>query len=93
MKAAIPGFAHVPAIRSQEESVRLYSGLSDHVGLTFDPALREAFDAAMAPRLHELSPLFETCAGMLLALIHGGASDVLAANRLWLDCIAEPALE
>lgn len=72
MKAAIPGFAHVPAMHWREEAVRHHTELSDHVGLTFDPALREAFDAARAAPLPELWPLFETCAGLPLALITAG---------------------
>ncbi len=81
MKAAIPSFAHVPAMRWREEALRHYTELSDHVGLTYDPALREAFDAAMAAPLPELWPLFEACASLPLALIHGGAPDVLAEMR------------
>lgn len=78
MQAAMPGFEHVPPLRWQEETVRHYVQLAGHVGLTYDPALRQSFDAAMAAPLAELWPLFEACEGLPLALIRGAASDVLA---------------
>lgn len=78
MQAAMPGFAHVPPLRWQEETVRHYVQRDGGVGLTYDPALRQAFEAAMAAPLPELWPLFDACAGMPLALIRGAASDVLS---------------
>ena len=79
MPAAMPGFHHVPPLRWQEEVIRHYTQLDGRVGLTYDPALRLSFDAAMAAPLPELWPLFDACAGLPLALIRGAASDVLAA--------------
>ena len=78
MQAAMPGFDHVPPLRWQEETIRHYIQLDGHVGLTYDPALRESFDAAMAAPLPELWPLFDACEGLPLALIRGAESDVLA---------------
>jgi pimeloyl-ACP methyl ester carboxylesterase len=78
MPAAMPGFDHVPPLRWQEETIRHYVQLDGHVGLTYDPALRQSFDAAMAAPLPELWPLFEACEGLPLALIRGAGSDVLA---------------
>lgn len=78
MQAAMPGFDHVPQLRWQEEAVRHYVQLDGHVGLTYDPALRQAFDTAMAAPLPELWPLFDACADLPLALIRGAKSDVLA---------------
>jgi len=78
MQAAMPGFDHVPPLRWQEETVRHYVQHADGVGLTYDPALRAAFDAALAGPLPELWPLFDACAGLPLALIRGAASDVLS---------------
>jgi pimeloyl-ACP methyl ester carboxylesterase len=75
----MPGFARVPMLRWQEETVRHYVQLDDRVGLTYDPALRQSFDAAMAAPLPELWDLFDACAGLPLALIRGAASDVLSA--------------
>ncbi|MCW1918064.1 alpha/beta hydrolase [Rhodobacter sp. KR11] len=80
--ASQPGFAHVPPMRWQEEAVRHYTQQADHVGLTYDPALRQAFDAAMAAPLPELWPLFDACAGLPLAVIHGAASDVLSVQTV-----------
>jgi pimeloyl-ACP methyl ester carboxylesterase len=78
MQAAMPGFDHVPLLRWQEETIRHYVQLDGHVGLTYDPALRQSFDAAMAAPLPELWPLFDACEGLPLALIRGAESDVLA---------------
>jgi pimeloyl-ACP methyl ester carboxylesterase len=78
MPSAMPGFERVPPMRWQEETVRHYVQREDGVGLTYDPALRTAFDAAMAGPLPELWPLFDACAGLPLALIRGAASDVLS---------------
>ncbi|QYK42048.1 MAG: alpha/beta fold hydrolase [Paracoccaceae bacterium] len=78
MPSAMPGFSHVPALRWQEETVRHYVQRDGHVGLTYDPALRQSFDAAMAAPLPELWPLFDACEGLPLALIRGASSDVLA---------------
>ena len=77
MQAAMPGFNHVPALRWQEETIRHYVQLEGEVGLTYDPALRKAFDAAMAAPFPDLWPLFDACAGLPVALIRGAASDVL----------------
>lgn len=78
MQTAMPGFERVPPMRWQEETVRHYVQRENGVGLTYDPALRTAFDAAMAGPLPELWPLFDACAGLPLALIRGAASDVLS---------------
>lgn len=80
MPSAMPGFSHVPTLRWQEETVRHYVQRDGHVGLTYDPALRRAFDAAMAAPLPDLWPLFDACDGLPLALIRGAASDVLARD-------------
>lgn len=78
MAAAQPGFEDVPALRWQEEVVRHYVQCDGHVGLTYDPALRQSFEAAMAAPFPDLWPLFDACAGLPLAVIRGAASDVLA---------------
>jgi pimeloyl-ACP methyl ester carboxylesterase len=78
MQSAMPGFSHVPALRWQEETIRHYVQLDGRVGLTYDPALRVAFDTAMAAPFPDLWPLFDACEGLPLALIRGEASDVLA---------------
>jgi pimeloyl-ACP methyl ester carboxylesterase len=80
MQAAMPGFDRVPPLRWQEETVRHYVQLTGRVGLTYDPALRIAFDTAMAAPLPELWPLFDACEGLPIAVIRGAASDVLSAD-------------
>lgn len=78
LPAASPGFAHVPALRWQEEAVRHYVQLEGGVGLTYDPALRQAFLAAMSGDFPDLWPLYECCAGLPLAVIRGANSDLLS---------------
>lgn len=79
MGAQMPGFAHVSPMRWQEETVRHYVQHDGRVGLSYDPALRQAFDAAMAQPAGDAWPLFEACTGLPLALIRGANSDVLSA--------------
>ena len=78
MQTAMPGFERVPPMRWQEETVRHYIQRDDGVGLTYDPALRAAFQVAMEGPLPELWTLFDGCEGLPLALIRGAASDVLS---------------
>lgn len=78
LPAASPGFANVPDMRWAEETVRHYVQKEGAVGLTYDPALRDAFDAAMARPAGDAWPLFDACAGLPLCLIHGANSDVLS---------------
>jgi pimeloyl-ACP methyl ester carboxylesterase len=90
MQTAMPGFERVPPLRWQEETVRHYIQRTDGVGLTYDPALRIAFDAALAGPLPELWPLFDGCAGLPLALIRGAASDVLSRTTAEEMCRRRP---
>lgn len=78
MPAALPGFHGVPPMRWAEEAARHFVQLDGRLGLPYDPALRQAFEAAMAAPLPELWALFDACQGLPLALIRGEASDVLA---------------
>jgi pimeloyl-ACP methyl ester carboxylesterase len=75
---SVPGFDEVPRLRWQDEAVRHYVQLEGKVGLTYDPALRDAFLAALAAPVPDLWPLFDACAGLSLALIRGAGSDVLS---------------
>lgn len=47
MPLVMPGFRNVPPMRWVEETVRHYEQLDGRVGLTYDPELRIALDAAM----------------------------------------------
>jgi len=78
MPAAMPGFHGVPPMRWAEEAARHFVQIDGRLGLPYDPALRQAFEAAMAAPLPELWALFDACQGLPLALIRGEASDVLA---------------
>jgi pimeloyl-ACP methyl ester carboxylesterase len=73
-----PGFAHVPSARWLAEArihtVETPKGLR----ITYDPALREAFLAALSAAAPDLWPLFDACAGLPLALIRGANSDLLS---------------
>lgn len=77
MPTAMPGFDGVSAVRWAEETVRHYVQTSGGVGLPYDPQLRVSFDKAMAGPLTDAWNLFDACAGIPLALIHGANSDVL----------------
>lgn len=76
----LPGFHHVPATRWAEETVRHYVQTDTGVMLTYDPALKIAFDAAMAAPPVDLWPMFDALADMPLGLIRGENSDVLSRD-------------
>lgn len=78
MPQAMPGFRHVSPMRWVEETVRHYEQLDGRVGLTYDPDLRIALAAAMSAPPADAWPLFDTCAGLPLALLRGANSDVLS---------------
>lgn len=80
MPAATPGFDRVPPLRWQEAAVRHYVQFGGRVGLTYDPALRASFDAAMASGgpLPDLWHQFDACAGLPTADFRGENSDVLS---------------
>jgi pimeloyl-ACP methyl ester carboxylesterase len=79
LPASNPGFSNVPQLRWEEEAVRHYVETEHGVDLTYDPALRRNFEAALAGPAADLWPLFDACAALPLALIHGANSDVLSA--------------
>lgn len=73
-----PGFAGVPAARWLEEAQRLWVETPEGLRLTYDPALREGFEAAYAGPSVDLWPLFDACAALPLGLIRGAGSDLLS---------------
>jgi pimeloyl-ACP methyl ester carboxylesterase len=79
MPSAMPGFDNVPDLRWAEETVRHFVQKAGSVGLTYDPALREPVQAALAAPLPEFWALFDACADLPIALIRGASSDVLSA--------------
>ncbi|SOB94602.1 alpha/beta fold hydrolase [Rhodobacter maris] len=90
LAATMSGFDHVPPLRWEEEAMRHYRQLPEGLGLTYDPALRMAFEAAMAGPPVDLWPLFDACAGVPLALIRGARSDLLSAKTAAEMCRRRP---
>lgn len=88
---AAPGFAGVPALRWQEETVRRYvESAGGGLDLPYDPALRAPFLAALDAPAGDAWPLFAACAGMPLALIHGAGSDLLSPATVAEMCRLRP---
>ncbi|QJD17200.1 alpha/beta fold hydrolase [Paracoccus sanguinis] len=78
----LKGFGPVPKGRWAEEAARLYRQTDDGVALTYDPALRESFLAAMKDPTATAWPLFDAMEGLPLALIHGAGSDLLGEDAV-----------
>ena len=74
----MPGFDNVPPSRWLQEARLHYTLTPDGLRITYDPALRDAFLAAFEGPEVDLWPLFDACAGLPLALIRGGNSDLLS---------------
>ncbi len=90
MGAAMPGFDHVSQYRWQEETVRHYVQMEGKVALTYDPALRIGFEAAIASPADDPWPLFDACAHLPLALVRGANSDVLSGATAQEMCRRRP---
>ncbi|WP_103333071.1 alpha/beta fold hydrolase [Pseudotabrizicola formosa] len=78
LPGVMPGFSDVPASRWLEEARLHYRETPEGLRITYDPALRDAFLAAFQGPPVDLWPLFDTCAGLPLALIRGANSDLLS---------------
>ncbi len=85
------GFPDValPVWRSFAE--RLYRQEPDGLNLRYDPALREAVLAYLAPST-DLWPLFDALAGLPVAVLHGENSDLLSAQTVALMIARHPGL-
>ena len=79
LPAAMTGFANVPESRWLEESRHHYIETDAGLKINYDPELRAAFLAAFKDGVAEAWPLFDACADLPLALIHGANSDLLGA--------------
>lgn len=90
MPQAMPGFLRVPPMRWVEETIRHYEQLNGRVGLTYDPTLRVALQAAMNAPPTDAWPLFDACAGLPLALLRGANSDVLSRETAQAMCRRRP---
>ncbi len=75
-----PGFDAVPADRWLAEARLHYTETPDGLRITYDPALRDAFAAAISGPATDPWPLFDACNGLPLALIRGANSDLLSAE-------------
>ncbi|MCC5959569.1 MAG: alpha/beta hydrolase [Rhodobacteraceae bacterium] len=75
---AHPEFTDVPAERWMEEARKHFIQTDQGLDLNYDPALRDAFLAAMDGGGGDLWPLFEACAGLPLAVIRGANSNLLS---------------
>jgi pimeloyl-ACP methyl ester carboxylesterase len=80
LPANMPGFANVPATRWLAEARLHYTETPQGLRITYDPALRESFINAFKGPEVDLWPLFDACAGLPLALIRGGNSDLLTQS-------------
>jgi pimeloyl-ACP methyl ester carboxylesterase len=76
--AASPGFANVPEARWLDEARHHYIETADGLALSYDPALREPFLAALAAQQPDAWPLFDAAEGLPLALIRGANSELLS---------------
>lgn len=72
------GFFDVPDSRWHNEAQLHYRATPQGLRITYDPALRDSFLAAFAGPPPDLWPLFESCAGLPLALLRGENSDLLS---------------
>lgn len=77
-----PGFDGVPMSRWLEEARKLAVETPNGLRLPYDPALREAFLKAFEGPPVDLWPLFDTLAGLPLALIRGANSDLLTMETV-----------
>jgi pimeloyl-ACP methyl ester carboxylesterase len=78
LESTADGFANVPPGRWLEEARRRFRQTGDGLDLTYDPALRDAFLAALDAQQGDAWPLFDAACGRPLALIRGANSDLLS---------------
>jgi pimeloyl-ACP methyl ester carboxylesterase len=79
MASRMAGFEGVTAERWLAEARRHFRETGDGLALTYDPALREAFLAALDAE-GDLWPLFDALRGLPIGLIRGANSDLLSAE-------------
>lgn len=78
----LPGFGTVPEGRWLEEARHQYREGPDGIEISYDPALRDSYLAALAHLDASAWPLFDALAGLPLALIHGAGSNLLGAEAV-----------
>lgn len=77
LEHAAQGFANVPPARWMNEARIHYVETSQGLDITYDPALRVAFLAALKAQTGDAWPLFQAACAKPLALIRGANSDLL----------------
>ncbi|MCW3783742.1 alpha/beta fold hydrolase [Defluviimonas salinarum] len=80
MPRNMPEFVDVPATRWRAFAERLYAEVPEGLHIRYDPELRTSFLAAFDAPPADLWPLFDTLAGLPLALIRGANSDLLSSG-------------
>lgn len=75
---SMTGFGAVPDGRWLAEARLHYAETPEGLRITYDPALCDAFTAALSGPAAEAWPLFDACSGLPLALIRGANSDLLS---------------
>jgi pimeloyl-ACP methyl ester carboxylesterase len=85
-----PGFAAVPMERWLEEARKHAIETPEGLTIPYDPTLRDAFLAAFDGPPVDLWPLFDSLAGLPLALIRGANSDLLTAATAAKMCARRP---
>lgn len=80
LPANLPGFQNVSPERWLAEARLHYTEADGGLKITYDPALREAFLAAVEGPAPDLWPLFDACVGLPLALIRAANSDLLSVE-------------
>lgn len=71
------GFRNVSEGRWLADAHNLFIDTGAGLAINYDPALREAFEAA-GTEVPPLWPLFDALVGLPLALVHGAGSDILS---------------
>ncbi|WP_209424261.1 alpha/beta hydrolase [Pararhodobacter sp. SW119] len=78
LEATSHGFANVPPGRWLEEAQRHFVSTDSGLEINYDPALRDAFLAALDAQQGDAWPLFDAACGRPLAVIRGANSDLLS---------------
>jgi pimeloyl-ACP methyl ester carboxylesterase len=76
------GFPGLPPEKWLDCARRWFGQGPDGLVLTYDPALRVPFDAAMAAPAVDLWPLFDALAGIPVAVLRGANSDLLTPETV-----------
>lgn len=80
--ALMPSFENVPAERWLAEVTNHYIETPDGLDIRYDKRLRDAILASSAQPVPDLWPLFDTLAGVPLALIRGANSNLLTQETV-----------